>query len=211
MLPLSLDLTRLRIALIGNGAAALRRFQWLLEAGASSMIVFAATPSPELAAAATPLQRRWPLKADFSGVRLVFIADVAEPQRSALAEMARAAGALVHVEDLPALCDFHAPAILRRGDLTIAVSTNGAAPGLAAEVKQYLAGLFGPEWQGRVEDLKTLRRYWRARGTSHKTIRRLTASRIARQGWLVTRYKRAANDPGRRSTQEEVDHVSQSW
>ena len=211
MLPLSLDLTRLRIALIGHGADALRRFRWLGEAGASAVSVFAASPSPELAAAAMPLQRRWPSKADFSGMRLVFIADVAEPQRSALAEAARAAGALVHVEDLPALCDFHAPSILRRGDLTIAVSTNGAAPGLAAEVKQYLAELFGPEWQSRVDDLKVLRRYWRARGRSHRTIRRLTAARIARQGWLVTRRKPAANDPGRRSTQQEVDHVSQSW
>ena len=194
MLPLSLDLTKLRVALIGRGDEALRRFGWLMEAGASSVIVFAEAPSPALAAAATPLQRRWPEAADFIGIRLVFIADLEEPQRSAMAETARAAGALVHVEDVPHLCDVHAPSVLRRGDLTIAVSTNGAAPGLAAELKQYLAGLFGPEWQGRVEDLKTLRRYWRARGTDHETMRRLTATRIARRGWLHARRGEAVND-----------------
>jgi precorrin-2 dehydrogenase / sirohydrochlorin ferrochelatase len=197
MLPLSLDLTKLRVALIGKGEEALRRFGWLMEAGASSVIVFSETPSPALAAAATPLQRRWPEPADFAGIRLVFIADLEEPQRSAMAETARAAGALIHVEDVPQLCDVHAPSVLRRGDLTIAVSTNGAAPGLAAELKQYLAGLFGPEWQGRVEYLKTLRRYWHAQGTDHATIRRLTATRIARRGWLHARRNEAVNDPGK--------------
>ena len=135
MLPLSLDLTQLRLALIGNGPAAMRRLAWLSEAGAATLRVFSSAPSAELARmAGAQLLPDWPAAGELEGMQLVFIADVPEPQRSALAAAARAAGAIVHVEDVPALCDVHAPAVLRRGDLTIAISTNGAAPGLAAEL-----------------------------------------------------------------------------
>jgi precorrin-2 dehydrogenase/sirohydrochlorin ferrochelatase len=126
--------------------------------------------------------------------QLVFIADLREPQRSALAEAARDAGAIVHVEDAPALTDGHVPAVLRRGDLTIAISTNGAAPGLAGELKQFLGRILGPEWQGRVDDIRALRQRWRDAGVSHELIRRLTASRLARYGWLRVGAVGAAND-----------------
>jgi precorrin-2 dehydrogenase/sirohydrochlorin ferrochelatase len=202
MLPLSLDLTQLRLALIGNGAAAARRLAWLDEAGAKAVSVFSAAPSPELSRAAhARLVPHWPSDGELDDIQLVFIVDPPEPQRSALAGVSRAAGAIVHVEDTPALCDVHAPAVLRRGDLTIAISTNGAAPGLAAELKQFLSRVFGPEWQGRVEELTALRQRWHQTGATHEAVRRLTASRIARHGWLKKRRGTAANDSGRAITE----------
>jgi precorrin-2 dehydrogenase/sirohydrochlorin ferrochelatase len=195
MLPLSLDVTRLRLALIGQGAAALRRLAWLEEAGARSIAVFSAAPSPDFATAAgARLERRWPDGPDLAKAQLVFIADLTEPERSALADAARAAGAIVHVEDAPALTDVHAPAVLRRGDLTIAISTNGAAPGLAGELKQFLGRILGPEWQGRVDDIRALRQRWRDAGVSHELVRRLTASRLSRYGWFRVGAVGAAND-----------------
>lgn len=197
MLPLSLDTARLRLALIGNGAAALRRLALLDAAGSASLSVFSATPSPELAGlAAARLKPRWPQRADLAELHVVFFADVPEPQRSALAMAARDAGVIVHVEDAPGLSDVHAPAVLRRGDLTIAISTSGATPGLAAELKQFLGGIFGPEWAGRVREVNTLRQRWRQAGATHEAVRRLTASRIARYGWLKKRRAQAANDHG---------------
>jgi precorrin-2 dehydrogenase / sirohydrochlorin ferrochelatase len=201
MLSLSLDLTRLRLALIGNGAAAARRLAWLDEAGAASATVFAAAPSPELVEiAGARLTPHWPESGELAGFQLVFIADLPEAQRSALAAAARAAGAIVHVEDVPSLCDAHAPAVLRRGDLTIAISTNGTAPGLAAELKHFLGGIFGPEWRGRLDELKTLRQRWRQAGAGHDTVRHLTAARLSRHGWLKKSRGAAANDPGKAIT-----------
>jgi len=195
MLPLSLDLTRLRLALIGRDAAGIRRLAALDAAGARVLNVYAPQPSPELAkAAGERLVARWPEASDLAETQLVFIADIAEPQRSAVTDLARAAGAIVHVEDAPALTDIHAPAVLRRGDLTVAISTNGAAPGLAGELRQFLGGIFGPEWRGRVAELRTLRQGWRDIGVSGATIRRLTAARIARDGWLKKGRGEAAND-----------------
>ena len=211
MLPLSFDLTQLRLALIGNGPAAARRLAWLDEAGAVTLRVFAVAPSPEVTRlAGTRLIRHWPAAGDLGGTQLAFIVDLPEPQRSALAAAARAAGAIIHVEDVPALCDIHAPAVLRRGDLTIAISTNGAAPGLAAELKRFLGEVLGPEWRHRVDELKALRRRWRLAGAAHETIRHLTAIRIARHGWLAKRRSKAANDDSKTRSDRGGAHVSQS-
>ena len=212
MLPLSLDLTQLRLALIGNGPAAVRRVVWLNDAGAVTLRVFSPAPTAELARiAGGQLVRDWPADGELGGMQLVFIADVPEPQRSALAAAARSAGAIVHVEDVPSLCDVHAPAVLRRGDLTIAISTNGAAPGLAAELKQFLGGVLGPEWRNRVAELRALRGRWRQSGAAHETVRHLTAARIARHGWLAKRRGKAANDASKTRSDGGGPHVSQSW
>lgn len=156
------------------------------------MIVFAADPSPALAAeAGRQLRRHWPKRDELRGAQLVFIADVAEPQRTALAGLARSVGALLHVEDAPALSDSHAPAVLRRGALTIAVATDGTAPGVAVELRDFLARSIGPEWRGRLEQIAALRREWRTAGADHATLRCLTAAQLGRYGWPVAV---AAND-----------------
>ena len=193
MLPLSLDLARLNLVLIGTGEACLRRLRLLREAGARSVAVFSAKPSPALAReAGRQLHRHWPKRDELRGAQLVFIADVTEPQRTALAGLARSVGAILHVEDAPALSDSHAPAVLRRGALTIAVATGGTAPGVAAELRDYLAQLIGPEWRGRLERIAARRREWRAGAADHAAVRRLTAAQIGRYGWP----KLAANDRG---------------
>lgn len=214
MLPLSLELSRLRVALIGNGAPALRRLAWLDEAGAVGLRVFAAAPSPELAdAAGERLVRAWPGAAALRRTQLIFIADVPAPKRRLLAQAARRAGAILHVEDAPSLSDAQAPAVLRRGDLTLAVSTCGSAPGLAAELKDFLAGVIGPEWRGRLDRIAALRREWQETGADHATVRRLTAAQIGRYGWLKLHpVAVSANDRGieKRDQQEEVCHDAET-
>ncbi len=198
MLPLSLTLTRLSLVLIGNGDACLRRLRLLNEAGARTLAVFSANPSLALAReAGRNLRRHWPKRDELRGAQLVFIADIPEPQRTALAGLARSVGAILHVEDAPALTDSHAPAVLRRGALTIAVATDGTAPGLAAEIKEFIAAVIGPEWRGRLDRIAALRRQWRDAGADHTTVRRLTAAQIDRYGWLK-QYPVAvpANDRG---------------
>jgi precorrin-2 dehydrogenase/sirohydrochlorin ferrochelatase len=71
--------------------------------------------------------------------------------RDAIAADARAAGVLVNVMDDVPNCDFAAPAIVRRGDLVIAVGTGGRAPALASRVRAELGERFGPEWTELIE------------------------------------------------------------
>jgi siroheme synthase-like protein len=192
MLPLSLDLARLNLVLIGNADACVRRLRLLREAGSRPLAVFSATPSPALASEAGPYLRcHWPKRDKLHGAQLVFIADVPEPQRTALAGLARSVGAILHVEDAPALTDSHAPALLRRGALTVAVTTDGTAPGVAVELRDFLAKLIGPEWRGRLDRIAAQRREWRNSGADFAAVRRLTAAQIGRYGWPVPI---AAND-----------------
>src|SRR5689334_19638384 len=170
MLPLVLDVTRLRLALIGNGPAAARRLALLDEAGAADIIVYAPAPIAALARrAGDRLVRRLPHPEELAAARVVFVSEPSSENRT-LAQAARAAGVLVHVEDEPALSDVHAPAVMRRGDLVIAVSTGGRSPALAAEIKRFLQTLFGAEWRGRLEELTLLRRRWRRSGADHAGV-----------------------------------------
>jgi precorrin-2 dehydrogenase / sirohydrochlorin ferrochelatase len=186
MLPLNLDVTRLRLVLVGTGEAALRRLHKLREAGAEALQIFSAAPTEEFAAAAgAQLVTRWPTAAELARAQLIFLADVPARERNELSAAARAAGIITHVEDKPALSDVQAPAVLRRGDLTIAVSTTGASPSLAVQLKEFLAGLFRPEWEGRLKEMSRLRETWREAGIAPAAIAEMTAQWVRDRGWLA--------------------------
>lgn len=170
MLPIVLDLGRCDIVVIGEGAAAVRRRQLLDEAGATRLRLF--TP-PQL-----------PSASELAAARLVFITDRTAPYAADLALRARAGGALVHIEDDAAHSDLHLPAVLRRGNLTMAISTGGASPALAVRLKQALGEWFGPEWRGRTEEIATLRQHWRGAGADARTLKQRTDDLIERRRWL---------------------------
>ena len=65
-------------------------------------------------------------------LQLLFVAGLPEGEARHLAGRARALGVLVNVEDVLPLCDFHVPAMVRRGDLLLTASTGGAVPGPGA-------------------------------------------------------------------------------
>lgn len=185
MLPLTLDLGRLRLALVGEGEPALKRLQLLDAAGARALTVYAVSPSPELAAAAgTRLERRAPRADELAACHIVFIAGLDDAARDRHAAAARAAAALVHVEDAPLLSDAQAPAVLRRGDLTIAISTAGKSPGVAVALKHWLGRLIGPEWRDRLEQAAARRRSWREAGLAPAAVAQRTEEYLAASGWL---------------------------
>ncbi len=192
MYPLTLDVARLPVALAGGGPALLRRLDGLDAAGAAHVTVFAETPDAALADAAGPrLVHRLPTAADLVGVRLLLVAGLDDGAAAALAGLARAMGVLVNVEDRKPWCDVHIPAVVRRGDLTLTVSTNGRSPGLAKRIRRYLEGLFGPEWADRVDDVAARRTVWRSAGADMATLGRRTDALIARRGWLRPDGRRA--------------------
>ena len=184
MLPVVLDLARCGVALVGDGPAAMRRLTLLDEAGAGEVRLFAPAPNDALVAAAgSRLVRRLPEMAEIAAARLVFISNRTQPYVARIAAAARAAGALVHIEDDPARSDLHLPAVLRRGDLSIAVSTGGASPALAVGLRDALADLVGPEWRERTAEIARLRQAWRADGADAEMLKRRTADWLGRQDW----------------------------
>jgi precorrin-2 dehydrogenase/sirohydrochlorin ferrochelatase len=76
-------------------------------------------------------------------------------------------GVMCNVVDQPALCHFYYPAIVRRGDLQIAISTNGLSPALASSIRAELEERFGPLYSEWVQRLGRIRaRVFRTRPRS---------------------------------------------
>lgn len=165
MLPISLNPETIRVGLAGAGDGLARRATLLAEAGVHPVSVSLSGTLPLL--------------------NVLFVAGLERPVASVLADEARAAGILVNVEDVPELCDFHVPAIVRRGDLILTASTGGQAPGLARRLREWLESRFGPEWTGRMADVGAARAGWRADGVPPEEVSRRTSDLVAEKGWLA--------------------------
>jgi len=133
--PVALEVAGRRCLVFGTGSAAQSRAAALLDAGAVVTVI------------ARPHQ-----DGDLAGAFLAVAAtgDAAETARI-FAEAERE-GVLLNAVDDPAHCHFAVPAVLRRGDLVVAVSTGGRAPGYAGRVRDELAGAVGAEY-GTLLDL----------------------------------------------------------
>ena len=73
-------------------------------------------------------------------------------------KIAQRRGVLCNVVDVPDLCDFFYPSVVRRGDLQIAVSTAGNSPSLAQKIRQQLEKQFGPGYAQWVRELGETRK-----------------------------------------------------
>jgi precorrin-2 dehydrogenase/sirohydrochlorin ferrochelatase len=185
MIPLALDPKFCRVAVAGDGELALRRLRALRVAGFGEALLFADAPIVALAAEAGAfLRTRLPGAADLADLNVLFVVDVAEAEGEALAAAARARKVLVNFEDRPAFCDFHSVAEVRRGDLLLTVSTNGAAPGLAGSIRRRLENCFGQEWGGRVAELAAQRAGWRAEGVKMPEAARRIEEIVEAGCWL---------------------------
>jgi precorrin-2 dehydrogenase/sirohydrochlorin ferrochelatase len=186
MLPIVVDAARARVILVGQGPQLMRRLQYLDGNGAEDVTVFSAKPEDELrAAAGNRLQERLPGERDLKGAKLVFVAGLNRERAAVMAATARLVGALVNVEDVTDLCDFHTPALIRRGDLVVTVSTGGKSPGLARMFREYLEDRIGPEWADRLETLAQERAKWYAHGLEGHEVSKRTQDMIEQNGWLA--------------------------
>ena len=164
MLPLIVDPSHVKIGLAGAGDALVKRRAHLADAGVD------------------PVTVRPDDRVGLAGLSVLYIAGLEHEISAALAGRARAQGILVNVEDVPALCDFHVPATVRRGDLLLTVSSAGRSPGLVRAIREWLSNQFGAAWSGRVAEIGARRDGWRAEGLSPAQISEKTKA-IA-QRWL---------------------------
>ena len=182
MLPVAIDVGRVRVMLVGSGERLRRRLRLLDAAGAAHLEVYDASPLPELVTAAGPrLRRRLPQAREVRRTQLLFLVGLAASTASRLHGIAVEAGVLVNIEDEIDGSDFHSSAVVRRGELTIAISTGGKSPGLAAAVRRQIEQWFGHEWGGHLERAAALRSCWRASGEGNAAVARRTALWLERE------------------------------
>ena len=159
--PLFLDLDGRRVVVIGGGGVAERKVRSVLECGAVVTVV-----APRLTIGLRELvsggrishEDRPYESGDLDGAVVAFVA-VDDPEVSAAAAKdAEAAGVLVNVVDRPEECGFIVPSVLRRGRLTIAISTGGASPAWARKIRERLESEFGEEYARLLEAAARVRR-----------------------------------------------------
>jgi len=156
--PVTLQLDGRLCVVVGGGPVALRKAQGLRAAGARVRLVAAelAVPAEELGGMEVSIRPY--REGDLAGAFLAFAATGDRTVNAAVVREARRGGILVGVADAPEEGDFALPALLRRGDLTVAVATGGKSPALAALVRDHLAAQLGPEWGGVLDIAAALRR-----------------------------------------------------
>jgi len=148
--PVFLELEGKSALVVGGGAVAQRKVETLLEYGASIRIV-----SKELTPKLKKLVEIGRVRRmgnefcnnNLEGASLVFAATDDKQLNHKISESALKRGLLINAVDQPADCNFIVPAIVRRGDLSIAISTSGNSPALAKSIKKQLNSQFGKEYE----------------------------------------------------------------
>jgi precorrin-2 dehydrogenase/sirohydrochlorin ferrochelatase len=148
--PVFLDLDGRLAVVVGGGAVAERKVVTLAEYGPRIRVV-----APEVTAAlrdlaasgAIDLERRGYVRGDLADAFLVVCATSSEEVNRAVHAEAEERGCLVNVVDVPELCSFIVPSIVRRGTLSVAISTGGAAPTVAKRLRKHVQEQLGPEWE----------------------------------------------------------------
>lgn len=161
LFPMFVKLEGRQCLVVGAGKVGEPKIGGLLETGARIRVV---------ALEASPAVREWArsgkieleLRAftnhDLQGAFLVVVATASRTLNQRIYHQAQRSGVLCNVVDVPDLCDFFYPSIVRRGDLQIAVSTAGQSPSLAQKIRQQLEKQFGPGYAAWVAELGETRK-----------------------------------------------------
>jgi len=161
LFPMFMKLEGRQCLVVGAGKVGEPKIAGMLESGARIRVV---------ALDASPAVREWArsgkieleLRAftndDLHGAFLVVVATGSRTLNERIYHEAQRLGILCNVVDVPDLCDFFYPSIVRRGDLQIAVSTSGKSPSLAQKIRQQLEKQFGPGYAAWVAELGETRK-----------------------------------------------------
>jgi precorrin-2 dehydrogenase / sirohydrochlorin ferrochelatase len=192
LFPMFMKLTGRPCLVVGAGKVGEPKIGGLIDAGADIQVV---------AIAASEQVREWAragkieldLRAfsanDLDGKFLAVAATSSQSLNQLIYREAQLRDVLCNVVDVPELCDFYYPAVVRRGDLQIAVSTAGQSPSLAQKIRQQLERQFGEGYAAWVEQLGETRRLILASDLDKETKLELLHSLASREAFDAARAK----------------------
>lgn len=159
--PIFLELSGRRVVVIGGGAVAVRKAQALLAADARLVVV--AERIDNLLTALCRGKNAELIRSRYSkdylaGAVLAVAATNNHQLNKQIYKDCQELEVLCNVVDEPELCDFFVPAIVKRGDLQIAVGTEGQCPAYAGHVRKKLEKIFTEEHGQFLAELETLRK-----------------------------------------------------
>lgn len=184
LFPMFLKLAGKPCVVIGAGRIGEQKISGLIDTGARVRVI---------SLNATPAVREWSqtgaidlrLRAfrsdDLDGAFLAIVATQVRELNEQIYREAQARNILCNVVDVPDLCDFYYPAVVRRGDLQIAISTAGQSPSLAQKIRRQLENQFGPGYAEWVAQLGETRRLILASSLDHARKQELLHSLAGRE------------------------------
>jgi siroheme synthase-like protein len=200
LFPIFVKLQQRLVVVIGAGEIAAQKIDGLLRAEARIRVV-----APEVSAAfAKPIRGgriEWiPRKfaaGDLDGATLAIAATSASGVNASVFREAEARGILCNAVDDIENCHFYYGSIVQRGDLQIAISTNGKSPALAQRLRQELEQQFGPEYEVWLEWLGAARELLRAADGGGTESNKQTLQQLASKPMYERFVKEANKEPSR--------------
>ncbi len=144
LFPVFLKLNQLRLLIVGGGYVGMEKLQAILSNSPEAKIVLVAT---EISAEIKELVKAYPAVSlierpyalsDFDNIDIAIVAINDAVISSQVAADAKSKGILINVADKPDLSDFYLASIVQKGNLKIAISTNGKSPTIAKRIKEVL-------------------------------------------------------------------------
>lgn len=185
--PIFLNVEGKPCLVVGGGQTAERKVEALLECGASVRVI-----APSVGKRLKALDRAGRMvcmerafePGDTAGMMVVIAATNDRTTNERVAAEAKRSGILCNVVDAPDLCSFIVPSVVRRGALTMAISTGGKSPALARKIREELEEEFGEEYGELLELLGSLRETVRARCPDDPRKRGMVFHRLVRSDVL---------------------------
>jgi siroheme synthase-like protein len=167
--PIFLEMKDRRCVVIGGGAVAERKVEGLVAVGANVTVISPAITDglqDLLAQSAIRHVAREYRAGDRAGYDLVFVATDNSENNATVSNEARSLRIWVNSADDPDHCDFILPAVIRRGDLAVAVSTGGVSPAVTRAIREELDEYFNADYARFVQIAGEVRRELREKSVS---------------------------------------------
>jgi precorrin-2 dehydrogenase / sirohydrochlorin ferrochelatase len=188
--PINVRIRERNVVVIGGGRVAERKVFGLLDAGAKVKVV-----SPELTSELLRLSQTgqifWrpdPYAKEILEGALLIIAATNDRETNLAVKRDAAPNQLVNLADDPEESDFQVPSIMKRGKLTVAVSTSGASPVLAKKICRQLELMFDEQYESYLDFLASSRKEIKA-AVKDETIKRKLLSTIADESFIKDPFR----------------------
>jgi siroheme synthase-like protein len=203
LLPLFVNLAGRRVVLVGGGAVAAAKLAQLLAARAE-VVVVSPQVHGDIERSGVAIVRREFAPADLDGAWLVVAAATPAVNRT-VADAAAARRLFVNAVDDPANATAFLSGVVRRDGVTVAISTSGDAPGLAALLREALDALLPRDLRTWMDEARRQRRQWKAEGVPMEHRRPLLLEALNRLYDGKAKDAEAANDAEAAKDAEEIE------
>ncbi len=163
LFPVFLKLETLRLLIIGGGYVALEKLHAVIQNSPSTRIMMVASQfsddtrhAAEAHENVTTFERPYEA-ADLEAADIIIAAVNDIPTSEKIRNEAHAIGKLVNVADKPELCDFYLSSVVKKGNLKIAISTNGKSPTIAKRLKETFQEVLPAELNEVLDNMETIR------------------------------------------------------